>query len=66
MCGCFESKCVCGVILDLGNLCVVLLLVATLGACLPMCVCCCFESKCVCVCVCVVACKSVCMCVEYK
>ena len=50
--------------LSLGYLCVVLLLVATLGICIPECVCGCFESKCVCVCV--VTCKSVCVCVLNK
>ena len=45
------------VILSLKNLCVVSLLIATLGACLPVCVVALKAS----VCVCVVACKSVCV-----
>ena len=54
----------CGVLLSLGYLCVVLLLVATLGICIPVCVGGCFESKCVCVCVLLL--EKACVCVEYS
>ena len=53
----------CDVFLSLGNLCCMLLF-ATLGTCLPVCVVTLKVSECVCVCVCVVACKSMCVCVE--
>ena len=45
-------------------MCLVLLLVATLGICIPVCVC--VIALTASVCVCVVACKNMCVCVEYS